>query len=56
MLLTMPLASDEGDHLPATFDAVFIRDSIGVTVPFNFLPEWAINRDRTFSWLLIPYY
>src|ERR1700739_193499 len=34
MLLTMPLASGGGDHLPTAFGAVLAGDSIGVTVPF----------------------
>src|ERR1700722_12883310 len=56
MLLTMPLASDEGDHLPATFDAVLTRDSIGVTVPFvSFRAgrSTKIAAIRSFSFLLL---
>jgi hypothetical protein len=54
MLLTMLLASDEGDHLPV--GALLDRASIGVTATLGLLPGMDGRQDRPlrdFSFLII---
>jgi hypothetical protein len=55
MLLTMSLASREGDHVPAESDAVRARASISVTLTPGFLSGMA-DRDRHSPKLFISSY